>query len=137
MRGSITIVVSLFLPSYHMEQTSRPRIFRVSAARVMISRTRRQGQITYRIPSGDLAMKRFYFHVRTTEGLEADYDGIAFAGIEAAQADAKTSLFEMMADDLAAGRQTKYLGINITDSLGTILAVVDATAAIERLPKGS
>lgn len=82
-------------------------------------------------------MKRFYFNVRTTEGLEADYDGIAFAGIEAAQADAKASLFEMMADDLSAGRQTKYLGINITDSLGTILAVVDATAAIERLPKGS
>lgn len=75
-------------------------------------------------------MPRFYFHVRTTEGIEADPEGLTFGDLDAAVADARTSLFEMMGDDLAAGKRTKYLGINITDRLGTLLAEVNACDAI-------
>lgn len=75
-------------------------------------------------------MPRFYFHIRTTQGIEADPEGLTFEDLDAAVADARASLFEMMADDLAVGKRTKYVGINITDSLGTVLAVVDASDAI-------
>ncbi len=75
-------------------------------------------------------MPRYYFHLRTIEGIEADPEGIAFVDLNAAVADARASLFEMAADDLAVGKRTKYLGINITDRLGTVLAVVDASDAI-------
>ncbi|WP_407071961.1 DUF6894 family protein [Rhizobium subbaraonis] len=50
--------------------------------------------------------------------------------LDAAVADARASLFEMMGDDLAVGKRTKYLSINITDSLGTPLAIVDASDAL-------
>ncbi len=75
-------------------------------------------------------MPRFYFHVRTTEGIEADPEGLTFVDLDAAVADARTSLFEMMGDDLAVGKQTKYLGITITDRRGTPLAEVNACDAI-------
>lgn len=68
-------------------------------------------------------MPHYFFHVRTTEGIEADHEGIAFVDIDAAEADARASLFEMMADDLAGGQTTKYLAIEITDGVRTLLTV--------------
>lgn len=50
--------------------------------------------------------------------------------LAAAVADARASLFEMMADDLAVGKRTKYFSVNIADRLGTPLAIVDASDAL-------
>ncbi|KQY44181.1 DUF6894 family protein [Pararhizobium sp.] len=77
-------------------------------------------------------MPRFHFHVRTSLGVEADDDGIPFQNLEAATEDARASLFEMIADQLATGRRTTYLGIDISDDLGTVLAVVTVDDAIDR-----
>lgn len=81
--------------------------------------------------AGESAMPHYLFHIRTTEGIEADHEGIVFADIDAAKADARASLFEMMAEDLAGGQKTKYLAIEITDVVGTVLAVVEAGDAIK------
>lgn len=75
-------------------------------------------------------MPRFFFHIRTTEGIEADSEGLTFVDLAAAVADARASLFEMMADDLAVGKRTKYFSVNIADRLGTPLAIVDASDAL-------
>ncbi|MCV3739294.1 hypothetical protein OCK02_24295 [Rhizobium sp. TRM96647] len=75
-------------------------------------------------------MSRYYFHVRTTDGVETDHEGIEFEDVQAAEVDARASLFEMMADDLAAGRKTKFLSIEIADGLGTLIVVVDARDAV-------
>lgn len=82
-------------------------------------------------------MPRYFFHVRTTEGIDADHEGISFVDLDAAEADARTSLFEMMADDLAGGQKTKYLAIEITDGVGTVLTVVDAGDALKGQPMTS
>lgn len=82
-------------------------------------------------------MPRYFFHVRTIEGIEPDHEGIAFVDIDAAEVDARASLFEMMADDLAGGHKTKYLAIEITDGVGTLLCVVEAGDALKWQPMTS
>jgi len=69
-------------------------------------------------------LPHYFFQIKTTDGVENDWEGIEFMNLEAATTDARASLFEMMAEDLKAGHATRLLGINITDSHGTILAEI-------------
>lgn len=70
-------------------------------------------------------MPHYYFHLRTIDSVEHDVEGITFPNLEEAKADARASLFEMMADDTAASRAITVVGIDITDSQGTMIASVD------------
>ncbi|WP_428413450.1 DUF6894 family protein [Pararhizobium sp.] len=70
-------------------------------------------------------MPHYFFHLITADGTERDDEGITFLGLEEAKADAQSSLSEMASDDMAGGRATKYKGIEISDSQGTVVAEVN------------
>ncbi|WP_432417090.1 DUF6894 family protein [Rhizobium leguminosarum] len=55
---------------------------------------------------------------------EGDLEGIPFVTLQAAQRDARSSLFEMMAEDLKAGHLSNLLRIDITNRLEKVLAVI-------------
>jgi hypothetical protein len=69
-------------------------------------------------------MPHYFFHLRTTDGIERDDEGMTFPCLDEARADAISCLFEMASDEFSAGRQTKLLGIDITDGQRTVLASV-------------
>jgi hypothetical protein len=69
-------------------------------------------------------MPHYFFHLQTTDGIERDTEGITFPSLEEARADALACLFQMASDELAAGRQTNLVGIDITDGQRTVLASV-------------
>ncbi len=69
-------------------------------------------------------MPHYYFHLRTTDGIERDHEGITFPSLDEARTDALSCLFEMASDELSAGRLTNLVGIDIADGQGTVLASV-------------
>lgn len=69
-------------------------------------------------------MPHYFFHLRTTDGIERDDEGITFPSLDEARADALSCLFQMASEDFAAGRQTNLVGIDITDGKRTVLASV-------------
>lgn len=69
-------------------------------------------------------MPHYFFHLRSTDGIERDDEGITFPSLDQARADALACLFQMASDELSAGRQTNLLGIDITDGQRTVLASV-------------
>ena len=69
-------------------------------------------------------MPHYFFHLRTTDGVEPDDEGITFPSLDEARADALSCLFQMASDELAAGRQTNLVGIDIADGHGKVLASV-------------
>jgi len=58
-------------------------------------------------------MQHYFFHLRTTDGIERDDEGITFPSLDEARADALSCLFEMASDDFATGRQTNLLGMTL------------------------
>jgi hypothetical protein len=76
-------------------------------------------------------MPQYYFQIRTKDGIEGDLEGIPFVTLQAAQRDARASLFEMMAEDLKAGHLSNLLGIDITNRLGKVLAVINTDEVTE------
>jgi len=75
-------------------------------------------------------MPHYYFHLRTTEGIERDEEGITFPNLAEAKADVLSCLFEMGSDKLSAGQQNNLLGMEITDAQGTVLASVETEAGM-------
>lgn len=73
---------------------------------------------------GDFVLPQYFFHLLRTDRVDKDREGIMFADLQAAQDDARASLFEMMADELASGSPTTLTGIDIADSIGTVLAAI-------------
>ncbi|WP_276121911.1 DUF6894 family protein [Pararhizobium qamdonense] len=78
---------------------------------------------------------RYYFQIKTLDGIESDWDGIEFVSLDAALDDARASLFEMVAEDLKTGHATKLLGIDITDGNGNFLAKVRIEDVIQNNPR--
>jgi hypothetical protein len=77
-------------------------------------------------------MPHYFFHLLTADGFEPDDEGISFPDLEAAKADALSSLLEMAADDVAAGRTNKYHGVEVADSNGLIIGRLSVDEALHR-----
>jgi len=80
-------------------------------------------------------MPHYFFHLRTTDGVEPDLEGLTFASLTEARADALSCLFEMASEELSAGRQTNLVGIDITDGKGTVLAMLNLRDAFPNSPR--
>ncbi len=70
-------------------------------------------------------MPRFFFHVRSTAGVEMDRQGLDFETIEEAIADARRAGAEMLLDDAVEEARTRSKStFEISDSSGKVLARV-------------
>ena len=47
-------------------------------------------------------MPHYFFHLRTTDGIERDVEGITFSKLDQARADALACLFHMASEELSA-----------------------------------
>ncbi len=81
-------------------------------------------------------MPRYYLHLRERDGMIADQDGIDFPDLQAAMADAKQSIREMVAERIASAEELDIRSIQICDETGrdvgtvTLAAAISATIAI-------
>ncbi len=73
-------------------------------------------------------MPHYFFHMRTTEGVEQDPEGITFPSLEDARKDAEAGLVDMVSDEMASGRGLQLRGIDITDGKGTVFASVNVNS---------
>lgn len=70
-------------------------------------------------------MPRYFFHVRSAEGLEVDTEGLEFDSLEEAIADAERGGRELLADSAFAGATTDTEKVlEITDPSGRVLVVL-------------
>ena len=70
-------------------------------------------------------MPRFFFHVRSTTGIEMDPQGLDFETIEEAIADARRAGAEMLLDDAVEEARTRSKStFEISDASGKVLARV-------------
>ncbi|KQT02813.1 hypothetical protein ASG42_25285 [Rhizobium sp. Leaf391] len=82
-------------------------------------------------------MPLFFFHLRRSEGYEADDEGVTFDTLEEAREDAVSSLREIVADELRSGGPADLTSMEITDNHGEVVAVVTVEeAVIESLRDG-
>ena len=81
-------------------------------------------------------MPHYYFHMRTTEGVEQDPEGIKFPSLEDARKDAEAGLVDMVSDEMATGRGPHIRGIDITDGKGTVFASVNVNLDSQDNPDG-
>jgi len=71
-------------------------------------------------------MPHFYFHLRTDDGIDRDFEGMTFPSFDEARNDAAISLAEMIADNLKKHHHGDLQGIDITDERGTLLVALNA-----------
>ncbi|KQT02811.1 hypothetical protein ASG42_25275 [Rhizobium sp. Leaf391] len=76
-------------------------------------------------------MPHYFFHIRTAEGVEQDPEGITFPSLEDARKDVEAGLVDMVSDEMAEGRGSRILGIDITDGKGTVFASVKVDSDAE------
>ncbi len=70
-------------------------------------------------------MPRFYFHVRSPSGLEKDPQGLEFANLDEAIADARQAGAEMLLDQAVEESKSSAQSIfEITDVSGQVVAKV-------------
>jgi hypothetical protein len=64
---------------------------------------------------------RYHFNIRDTAGLIRDEEGDDFASLEAACAEARASVRDLLADDLRCGKPAPERRIEIADERGVVL----------------
>jgi hypothetical protein len=64
---------------------------------------------------------RYYLHLDHPEGVAIDEEGCEFSDLEAARAEARASIQEMLGDHIARGKLTSRMHIDITDERGATL----------------
>lgn len=70
-------------------------------------------------------MPRYYFHVRSTAGLETDRHGLEFDSLEEAVADARRAGAEMLLDQAVEETQSRSHSVfEIADASGKVIARV-------------
>ena len=78
-------------------------------------------------------MPRFFFHVRDRDQLTEGPEGIDFPDLEAAQADARIAVRNVLAEQLASDSTISNQQLEICDEAGQLLATVPFRDAIEPL----
>jgi len=73
---------------------------------------------------------RYFFNVRDREGLVCDKEGSELPNLEAARREARLSARDFAVDDLRAGRPVAERQIEITDSAGHMLEMMQARAVL-------
>jgi hypothetical protein len=70
-------------------------------------------------------MPRFYFHIRSDDGVELDREGVEFDSLDAAIEDAKVAGREIIGDEASDGNlKTAKSVFQIADESGQVVAVV-------------
>jgi hypothetical protein len=64
---------------------------------------------------------RYHFNIRDAAGLIRDEEGDDFANLEAARAEARASVQDLVADDLRCGSPVPERHIEIADERGVVL----------------
>ena len=64
---------------------------------------------------------RFYFNLGDVHGVIPDEEGIDFPNLDAARAEARTSIQDLLADDIRRGSTTSRRHIEIADEHGATL----------------
>ncbi len=64
---------------------------------------------------------RFYLHLGDAESIIPDEEGLDFPDLATARKEARTSIQDLLADDIRRGKATARRHINITDEHGAAL----------------
>jgi len=75
-------------------------------------------------------MPLYFLHVKHSEGLDEDLEGMSFDTIDDARATAADTLRNEVADGLRSASQIDISGIEITDPTGATVAVVSIEDAV-------
>jgi hypothetical protein len=70
---------------------------------------------------------RYYLNIGSPAGIVLDEEGGDYSDLEAARAEARASVRELVADDLRAGRSVATRHIEITDEHGAALDRIGLT----------
>jgi hypothetical protein len=76
-------------------------------------------------------MVRFYFELRTGDGVTPDFEGQEFHDLTEARSEADSALRELLAEDIFAAVPLQPRSIAIHDEAGQLLAVVRLIATLE------
>lgn len=64
---------------------------------------------------------RFFLHIGDADSIIVDEEGFDFPDLDAARDEARTSIQDLLADDIRRGKATARRHINITDEHGAAL----------------
>jgi hypothetical protein len=73
---------------------------------------------------------RFYLHIGSSAGIVLDEEGGDYSDLEAARVEARASVWDLVADDLRAGRSVAARHIEITDEHGAALDRIGLTVTM-------
>jgi hypothetical protein len=73
---------------------------------------------------------RYYLHIGSSSGVILDEEGGDYSDLEAARAEARASVRDLVADDLRSGKATAARHIEITDEHGAALDRVGLTVTM-------
>jgi hypothetical protein len=76
-------------------------------------------------------MPRFYFHLRTDQGVSRDTDGIDFESINEAYLDAFRAATDLWRELLHARKDPRLHAFEITDASGEVLVVLPFTEVLD------
>jgi hypothetical protein len=76
-------------------------------------------------------MARFYFELREGDNVTPDDEGEQFVNLTEARSEAKTSLRELIAEEIKSAAPPRPRSITIRDEDKNVLAVVRLTATLE------
>jgi hypothetical protein len=78
----------------------------------------------------EVAMRRFYFHIRENDKLVTDVEGVDLPDLAAARREAELSAREMLADAIKSGRERVPEAFVITDEEGRTLDTLPLSAVL-------
>jgi hypothetical protein len=81
----------------------------------------------------EAAVQKFFINFRTADGISKDDEGIDLPNLEAAREEALTSIREVTADSIKAGRANQIQAAFITDANGQELMTIPVAEALPRL----
>ncbi|WP_156386513.1 hypothetical protein [Rhizobium sp. Leaf391] len=76
------------------------------------------------------SMPVYFFHLKHSESIDEDLEGISFDTLDDARSNASDTLRDLVAENLRAAQHIDISGIEITDPSGSVVAMVSLEDAV-------